>query len=69
MLLKNDIRHEDYINVLNTNKPKNCKVVSKRSFNHELFTILQNKTALTTYYDKMKMNGGNECVPFGYMED
>ena len=44
-------------------------VVSIRSFNHELFTVLQNKTALTSYYDKMKMNNGNECVPFGYMED
>ena len=53
----------------NTNKPKKCNVVSIRSFNHELFTVLQTKTALTSYYDKMKMLSGNECVPFGYMED
>ena len=66
---ENDIKHEDYIHVLNTSKPKKCNVVSIRSFNHELFTVLQNKTALTSYYDKMKMNNGNECVPFGYMED
>ena len=69
VVVKNDIQHEDYINVLNTNKPKKCNVVSIRSFNHELFTILQNKTALTNSYDKMKMNNGNECVPFGYMVD
>ena len=69
VVVKNDIKHEDYINVLNTNKPKKCNVVSIRSFNHELFTVLQNKTALTSYYDKMKMLSGNECVPFGYMED
>ena len=43
--------------------------MSIRSFNHELFTVLQTKTALTSYYDKMKIVSGNECVPFGYMED
>ena len=69
VVVKNDIKHEDYINGLNTNKSKKCNVVSIRSFNHELCTVLQNKTALTSYYDKMKMNNGNECVPFGYMED
>ena len=69
VVAKNDIKHEDYINVFNTYKPKKCNVVSIRSFNHELFTVLQNKTALTSYYDKMKMVNGNECVPFGYMED
>jgi len=69
VVVKNDIKHEDYTNVLKTNKPKKCNVVSIRSFNHELFTVLQTKTALTSYYDKMKMLSGNECVPFGYMED
>ena len=69
VVVKNDIKHEDYINVLNTNKSNKFNDVSIRSFNHELFTVLQNKTALTSYYDKMKMNNGNECVPFGYMVD
>ena len=51
------------------NKVCVCNVLSIRSLNHELFTVLQTKTALTSYYDKMKMLSGNECVPFGYMED
>ena len=54
---------------LNINKPKKCNVVSIRSFNHELFTVSHNKTALTSYYDKMNMVSGNECVPFGFMSD
>ena len=69
VVVKKEIKHEDYINVLNTNKPTKCNVVTIRSFSHELFTVLQNKTALTSYYDKMTMINGNECVPFGYMED
>ena len=69
VVVKNDTKHEDYINVFQTNKYKSCNVVSIRSFNHELFTVLQSKTALTSYYDKMKMNIGNECVPFGYMAE
>jgi len=44
-------------------------VVSIRSSNHELFKVLQTKTTLTSYYDKMKMVSGIECVPFGYMGD
>ena len=30
-------------------------------------TLIQ-KTTSTSYYDTMKVNSGNECLPFGYME-
>jgi hypothetical protein len=65
-VVKNEITHNDYVNVHQTNKPINKDVVSIRSFNHKLYTFKQNKTALTSYYDKMFMSDGNTCVPFGY---
>jgi hypothetical protein len=66
-VVKNDICHNDYVDVLKTNKPLEREVVSIRSFKHKVFTFKQNKVALTSYYDKMKMlEDGNTCVPFGY---
>ena len=66
VVVKKEIKHEDYEQVLNTNKPINKTVTSIRSFNHQLFTYVQEKTALTSFYDKMKMTDKNTCVPFGY---
>ena len=63
---KNQISHQDYVDVKTTNKPISRTVTSIRSFNHQLYTYQQNKVALTTYYDKMLMTDNNTCVPFGY---
>jgi hypothetical protein len=65
--VKNEISHADYLNVLHTDKTEKRNVCSIRSFNHELFTFAQEKVALTSYYDKMKMLDYNNCVPFGYV--
>jgi hypothetical protein len=65
--VKNEISHADYLNVLHTDKTEKRNVCSIRSFNHELFTFVQEKVALTSYYDKMKMLDYNNCVPFGYV--
>ena len=67
VVVKKQITHDDYETVLNTDKPINKEVTSIRSFNHQLFTYVQDKTALTSYYDKMKMTDRNTCVPFGYL--
>ncbi len=64
--VKNEITHDDYCNVLNTNKSISRNVCSIRSFNHHLFTYVQTKTALSSFYDKMKLTNFNECVPFGF---
>ncbi len=64
--VKNEITHDDYCNVLNTNKSISRNVCSIRSFNHHLFTYVQTKTALTSFYDKMKLTNFNECVPYGF---
>ena len=41
-------------------------ITSIRSFNQQLFTYVQKKTALTSFYDKKHMVDNNTCVPFGY---
>ena len=64
--VKNEICHDDYLKVLETDKLEVRKVCSLRSFNHELFTFVQEKVALTSYYYKMNMIDYNTCVPFGY---
>ena len=69
VVVNNDIKHEDFEHVLDSNKSISKDVYSIGTFNHQLFTILQTKTALTPYYDKMFMLNNNECVPFGFMQD
>ncbi len=66
-VVKKEIEHKDYVHVLDTNEKIDKTVTSIRSFNHQLFTYVQNKTALTSYYDKMVMTDGNTCIPFGFM--
>ena len=68
VVVKNEITHEDYNNVIETNEVIKRDVISIRSFNHQIYTNKMTKVALTSYYDKMKMINEIDCVPFGYME-
>lgn len=65
-VVKKEIHHKDYVHVLETNETIDKTVTSIRSFNHQPFTYAQNKTALTSFYDKMVMNDSNTRIPFGY---
>ena len=65
-VVKNEITHQDYEKVHETNEPIKRNVTSIRSFNHNVVTFRTEKKALTSHYDKMKMIDGNTCVPFGY---
>ena len=65
--IKNEITHDNYVSVLNTDKKELRNVCSIRSFNHQLFTFVQEKVELSSYYDKMNMINYNECVPYGYI--
>jgi hypothetical protein len=65
--VKNEITHNDYVNVLNTDTKEIRSVCSIRSFNHQLVTYVQDKVALTSWYDKMIMIDNNTCVPYGYI--
>jgi hypothetical protein len=66
VVVKKEITHNDYNNVLATGKSIKRDVVGFRSFNHQIYTVKTNKTALTSYYDKMYMLDSNTCIPFGY---
>jgi hypothetical protein len=66
-VVKKEIDHKDYVHVLETNEKIDKTVTSIRSFNHQLFTYVQNKTALTSFYDKMHMIDSNHLVPFGFV--
>jgi hypothetical protein len=66
VIVKKEITHDDYITVLETNKPVAKTVMSIRSFDHQLYTFKQSKTALTSFYDKMVMVDAVNCKPFGY---
>jgi hypothetical protein len=45
-VVKNNIKHHDYVEVLKTNKPIDKEVIGIRSFGHEIYTLKQNKVAL-----------------------
>ncbi|MFM7981014.1 MAG: hypothetical protein ACKPKO_17025, partial [Candidatus Fonsibacter sp.] len=65
-VVKKEIKHEDYIQVKDTNKPIDKEVVSISSFNHNIYTYKQSKIALTSLYDKMRMVDSNSNIQFGY---
>ena len=66
VVVKKEIKHEDYKEVLETGKSIDKEVPSTRSIKHDVFTLKQVKTALTCYYDKFYMIDNNNCVPYGY---
>ena len=65
-VVKNDITHNNYVDVISTDEVAVREVVSIRSFDHNLFTYKQDKIALTSFYDKMYMVDAINCLPFGY---
>jgi hypothetical protein len=66
VVLKKEITHKDFIDVLETGKSISKDVISIRSFDHQLYTVKQKKVVLTSWYDKMNMISNVECVPYGY---
>ena len=69
VVVKKEISHKDYQEVLQDNKPKTRIVTSIRSFNHQLYTFKQSKVALTSFYDKEVMIDSINCHPFGYIKN
>jgi hypothetical protein len=68
VVVKKEIKHENYVQVLETSVPIKKDVVRITSKNHQLQTITNNKTALTNFYDKQVMLDSINCVPFGYKQ-
>ena len=66
IVVENEIKDQDYKDALEKGAIVKRDVTSLRSFDHQVYTYKQNKIALTSHYDKMKMINEIECVPFGY---
>ena len=66
IVVENEIKDQDYKDALEKGAIVRRDVTSLRSFNHEVYAYKQNKVALTSHYDKMKMINAIDGVPFGY---
>ena len=66
-VVKKEISHQDYQRVLETNKKEHRNITSIRSIDHQVYTLRQQKVALTSFYDKMVMTDAINCHPFGYL--
>ena len=65
-VVKKEINHADYLNVLKTGETLSKEVIGFRSDNHVIHTTKTKKKALTSWYDKMQMIDEINKVPFGY---
>ena len=66
MVVKKEIAHEAYVEVLEKDEKLKCYVTSIRSFNHQIYTVKSEKIALNNFYDKMMMIDSIHCIPYGY---
>ena len=66
IVVEKEITHDDYVDTIYKGKVLSKTVTSIRSFDHQLFTYVEEKTALTPYYDKMVMDDKINCTPYGY---
>ena len=66
IVVENEIKDQDYKDALEKGTIAKRDVTSLRSFDYQVYTYTQNKVALTSHYDKMKMINAIDGVPFGY---
>ena len=59
----------DYKRVLDSNKPQTRTIYGIRSFNQQLFTTVEDKIVLTSFYDKLRMLNSIDCEPFGFVPE
>ena len=66
-VLKHEITHDDYNNVVSNLKNIDKNIISIRSFKHQLYTIEQKKTCLSCFYDKGQLLDNINISPYGYL--
>ena len=64
-IIKNEITHDDYNNVVSNCKNIDKHIMSIRSFKHQLYTIQQKKTCLSCFYDKGQLLDNINILPYG----
>ncbi len=57
----------DYKRVLDSNKTQTRTIYGIRSFNQQLFTTVEDKVVLSSFYDKFRMLNSVDCEPFGFV--
>lgn len=65
-VIKNILKHEMYVNLLENVeilKQKQTGIISKK---HKVATVLQNKTSLSCFYDKMYLKDSINCLAYGH---
>ena len=67
--VEKDINHNDYVKTKESSVNIEKDMTTIRSFKHRIYTIKQTKTALSSFYDKMRMIDDSNCVPFGFIDD
>ena len=65
-IIKNEIKHDDYNNVVSNCKNIDKNIMSIRSFKHQLYTIQQKKTCSSCFYDKAQLLDNINTLPYGY---
>lgn len=60
------IKFDDYREVMSTEESQTRKIHGIRSFNQQLFTVMEDKVALTPFYDKMRLLDEVNTEPYGY---
>ena len=65
-VLRDDIKHKDYNDILNSGDKKSCKMVNLRSKNHTIMTVRSEKKCLTSFDNKMHRIDKNTAFPFGF---
>ena len=65
-VVKKKATHENYVNTMQTNDSLVRNVTRIMSKDQQLYTIVQPKVALTSFYDKLKLLNSVDCVPYGY---
>ena len=60
------MQFSDYKRVLDSNQIQTRTIYGIRSFNQQLYTTVEDKVVLSSFYDKFKMLNSIDCEPFGF---
>jgi hypothetical protein len=63
-----DIKHEDYKRCLETNMDQNIEQIRIQTFKRHVYTIKQNKKALSNYEDKMYRYDAYRAYSYGHKD-
>ena len=68
VVVDNEITHDDYKHTLATGETLVRDVMGFRSVRQQVFTVVQSKKALSTFYDKFQMQDAYNNLPYGYID-